>query len=336
MTSNTSAELYMYTGEEDPAPKDVVSVRFHLSVIEVRDEVFRDCNMLQEVMLNDGLKIIGKRAFRSCNSLRSINTPSSVTKIGSETFLGCTQLREVVLNEGLREIGSKAFSTCISMERITTPSTVVEIREFAFLYCRRLREVVLNDGLKKIGRGVFNECSSLENISMPSTVVEIGYGAFSGCSNLRELVIHNEGVQFSNSFLRCTSLERFNFPGLSTRLDNMIQAGQRGIEAKIDDISEVEWRGGELVIPTVRREIEENIGSGMVEPATVVEVDKEKLDKVKGLIAYYEKKEATTLFELALWKFGIDQADISNSTNREAYRVEVPGPVKDTILQYLS
>ena len=45
-------------------------------------------------------------------------------------------------------------------------------------------------------------------------------------------------------------------------------------------------------------------------------------------------KEATTLFELALWKARIDQADDANG-NRNAHRIEVPGPVKDAILQYL-
>lgn len=41
-----------------------------------------------------------------------------------------------------------------------------------------------------------------------------------------------------------------------------------------------------------------------------------------GLIAYYEIKEATTLFELALWKSKIDQAE-GDSTDRGAFRVEV-------------
>ena len=68
---------------------------------------------------------------------------------------------------------------------------------------------------------------------------------------------------------------------------------------------------------------------------TVAEIDKEKLNSVEGLIRYYEMKEASTLFELALWKARIDDADISNTTNREACRVEVPGPVKDTLIHYL-
>ena len=53
------------------------------------------------------------------------------------------------------------------------------------------------------------------------------------------------------------------------------------------------------------------------------------------MVSYYELKEATSMFELALWKSKLDQADATNATNRVAYRMDVPGPVKDTMLQYL-
>ena len=58
------------------------------------------------------------------------------------------------------------------------------------------------------------------------------------------------------------------------------------------------------------------------------------VDPINKLIAYFEKKEATSLFELALWKFRVNQAE-ANDINRDACRIEVPGPVKDDILQYL-
>jgi len=66
----------------------------------------------------------------------------------------------------------------------------------------------------------------------------------------------------------------------------------------------------------------------------VAGVDREKLEEIKRLIRYYEMKEATTMFELALWKTMVDQKE-ADDINREAYRTEVPGPVKDTILHYL-
>jgi len=85
-------------------------------------------------------------------------------------------------------------------------------------------------------------------------------------------------------------------------LDNIIQAGQRDIEAKMDDIlSDVEWRSRELSIPAIHRGRRNRWGR--------TRVDKEKLNKVEGLIAYHEMKEATTMFELALWKARIDDAD---------------------------
>jgi len=232
----------------------------------------------------------------------------------------------------VQDIKYATFNNCISLERITIPSTVTEIDQYAISYCPNLRDVVLHDGIKRIMSDAFHGCSSLERITIPSTVTRIGADAFINCSSLREVVIHNEGVQIkSNAFRECSSLERFKFPRLFNRLDNIIQAGQTDIEAKMDSIPAVEWRGGELVIPAVLRENWNRLGIRY----TVAEIDKEKLNSVEGLITYYEMKEASTLFELALWKARIDDADISNTTNREACRVEVPGPVKDTLMHYL-
>ena len=48
--------------------------------------------------------------------------------------------------------------------------------------------------------------------------------------------------------------------------------------------------------------------------------------------SYKTLKEATTMFELALWKANIDQAD--DTADRESCRVEVPGPLKDTLFGF--
>lgn len=59
------------------------------------------------------------------------------------------------------------------------------------------------------------------------------------------------------------------------------------------------------------------------------------LGRIDLLLTYYELKEATTLLELAMWKSKIDQAN-TNRINRDVYRIDIPGPMKDTILQYLN
>ena len=62
---------------------------------------------------------------------------------------------------------------------------------------------------------------------------------------------------------------------------------------------------------------------------------RDDLDKIVRLISYYEIKEGTSIFELALWKFKLDQVDKANPIPRKKCRMDVPGPVKDIILQYL-
>jgi len=63
---------------------------------------------------------------------------------------------------------------------------------------------------------------------------------------------------------------------------------------------------------------------------------KQRVDQIVKWIKYYEIKEATTLFELALWKVKIDQVEDDIYTHdRAACRVDVPGSVKDAIMQYL-
>jgi len=344
-----------YKGHEE-VPKNVTHVRFHPSVVKVSVCVFDEHTELIEVILNEGLLCIDYCAFRNCTALQSITIPSTIKELGDYAFTGCSKLRKVVLSEGLEKIGVSvfqqcetlqritipstvdyigefAFQNCLSLQSITIPSTVTEIDEYSFSYCRNLREVVLKEGTKTIKSYAFVGCSLLERITIPLTVIEIKEHAFKDCSGLREVVIeHHEGVQIrDDSFTGCRSLERFKFPSLLTRLDDIIQAGQRNIETKMDDIPTVEWRDGELSIPSIRQQIVDPWGIVYI----IAEVDEEKLTKVEGLIRYYEIKEATTLFELALWKARIDRAE-GGSVHRNAHRIEVPGPVKDAILQFLN
>jgi hypothetical protein len=62
---------------------------------------------------------------------------------------------------------------------------------------------------------------------------------------------------------------------------------------------------------------------------------RDDLGKIIRLMSYYEIKEATSMLELALWKFKLDQVDKANPIPRKKCRMDVPGPVKDIILEYL-
>ena len=247
---------------------------------------------------------------------------------GYTQFSSCKSLEEVVLNEGLQKIGPFAFNGC-SLPCINLPSTVTEIGDSAFLGCDSLRNIVFNNGLKKIGVYAFRYCRSLQSIILPSTLVQIGPYAFGECTRLRDVAIH-EGIQkiSSNAFDGCFSLQRLTFPSLSFRLEVIVNTSRTEIRNKINTIrgpswrGRVEWRDGEMYIP--RSALAGNNWEEILQ----------SLNQMNKLVTYYETREATTLFELALWKANIDREECS-SMKRDACRIEVPGPVKDTILQYL-
>jgi hypothetical protein len=56
--------------------------------------------------------------------------------------------------------------------------------------------------------------------------------------------------------------------------------------------------------------------------------------EIERRVSHYEMKEATTIYELALWKGYLNQAK-SEVTNRYDYCAEVPKEVKYSILEYL-
>ena len=372
-------EVFEYIGNGQRVLRDVVSVRFHPSVIEVEKEAFskcvklkevafnkglkkigagafsdctmlqsitipttvdeisecafKDCSQLREVVFNDGLKKIAAMAFRNCPSLQRIELPSTLTKIGCHAFRFCTNLREVDLHEGLMKICDMAFASCYALGSITLPYTLTEIAMFAFENCRNLREVRLREGLQKIGEVAFRNCSSLQSIILPTTLIEIGRHAFYNCIDLREVGLHEKLQKIDGVFIYCSSLERFSFPSISTRLNNVIE-----VETEVNrtrQLNEIDAFRGDLI---ERRDSELLVLGPVIRGARAMargnwNTIKASLDQIVIWIRYHEIKEATTLFELALWKARIVQ--VEENSNRDACRIDVPGPVKDAILQYL-
>ena len=127
-------------------------------------------------------------------------------------------------------------------------------------------------------------------------------------------------------------MERLKFPSISTRIDNIIRAGQSEIADKILywETPDVEWRDGEFSVSAQATRHNGRNHNNRWESVKIY------LNRIVNVITYYEIKEATTLFELALWKSNMNQteAEQTNITNRDEYRIEVPGSVKDIILQY--
>lgn len=114
------ADFYHWNGEGD-VPTDVTCVRVDASATEIPEGAFEDCDLLEEVELPEGLRVIGKRAFRLCRSLLLVEVPSPVEMIGNEAFSCCLNLEAFILPDGLMRLGKCAFYLCRSLKRIAIP-----------------------------------------------------------------------------------------------------------------------------------------------------------------------------------------------------------------------
>ena len=184
---------------------------------------FNFCTMLTEVVVEEGVTLIGHDAFRFCSSIEKITLPfigterdhtnrTENTVFGSifsirASFSGSTRrieqkfdygsterrdyffpatLKHVVLNG--TEVPAYAFYGCSFLETITLSDEITTIGENAFYGCE-ISELELPAALTAIDTWAFGNCSNLTALELPDGVVSLGYAAFQGCSALEEITL---------------------------------------------------------------------------------------------------------------------------------------------------
>ena len=202
---------------------------------------FEDCTELTNVIISDGLTVLGSCTFKGCTGLTSVTIPDSVTTIGGYAFWGCLALKSVKISNNATSLGMSLFVGCI-FTNVTIPASVSEIGNYAFCYCPSLTYIDVNkdnqsfssydgvlynkdktlliaypaakttsfsvpDSVNEIGQGAFAHCSGLTSFIIPNSVSAIGHEAFSYCTNLKSVSISAGVASIDGSvFSHCTSL----------------------------------------------------------------------------------------------------------------------------------
>ena len=77
---------------------------------------------LEEIILPEGCKEIGRWAFGECTNLKSVVLPNSLEKVGDFAFSGCRNLKSINLSEKLKYVGPMAFYDCALTNAMITAS----------------------------------------------------------------------------------------------------------------------------------------------------------------------------------------------------------------------
>ena len=181
---------------------------------EIKEGVLIKYNGHEEnVIVPDGVKIIGARAFRGCDKIKTVTLPSSVTEIEKHAFAYRRSLKSIYLPDSIKIIHEYAFYDCTRLEEIIIPPKVSYIAVGTFKGCSSLKSVTLTDNISCIGSSAFYGCKKMKNIDIPSGVVRIENNVFSECENLENINIP-DGVQTIEdlAFYGCSRLKHIKLP----------------------------------------------------------------------------------------------------------------------------
>lgn len=95
-----------------------------------------------EVVIPEGVKVIGEKAFEGRRAVVRVTLPKGVNRIEEGAFQGCWALETVDIPEGVTIIGDRAFSYS-GLTSVTIPESVKRIGYEAFAHCNKLTGVTV-------------------------------------------------------------------------------------------------------------------------------------------------------------------------------------------------
>ena len=270
-------DIFVYRGGR--APQHVTHALIDKSVNEIEEDSFRGCQRLLTVETHDGIRRVGKYAFRFCRYLRRINL-KSVVEINGWAFYRCENLESVEFGDRLETIGYAAFEHCHSLPHLKLP-TIITIGTCAFWYCQSLTDIELPERLETIGRQAFYGCERLQRIAIPLK---------------RNLFAFSDRFQKYNQFDYCDQLTTVDLVG--------------GIHETVASLHMESWRSEMIAEINRINQVLPNTRAGEKTDAIRPWMDSviDKRDHYKAEHCRYVK-EGIALLELAVWKAKLDEKE---------------------------
>lgn len=182
-------------------------------VTRISSYAFVSCEAIKSVKFPTTLTSIGSNAFYQ-SGLESVAIPESVTEIEEYTFSRCANLKSVTIPEGVTKIGFSAFTQC-GIESLTLPSTIRSMSQ-SFYGNDKLASLTLTDGITTVSQSFYG-CNALKEVHIPGSV-KLESTDFKGCENLETVTI-GEGVEEITGFTDCGNLKSITIPSTASRVE---------------------------------------------------------------------------------------------------------------------
>jgi hypothetical protein len=172
---------------------------------------------MTEVIIGNGVKIVGDYAFRACTKISNLTIGNSVESIGRNAFSG--SMTSITIPNSVTTLGTAPFAGCNKLQRFY--GKFVSQDGKCLIVNNTLNSVILGDatsfdvpyGITTIGDELFKNCYDLVNISIPNTVTSIGKNAFYYCYNLTDMTIPDSVTTIGDdAFNHCAQIKEIIIP----------------------------------------------------------------------------------------------------------------------------
>ncbi|MDR1786966.1 MAG: leucine-rich repeat domain-containing protein [Treponema sp.] len=113
-----SSETDTITGSDNPSNNDM--------------NIIKNNEYIKGVILQGGITVIGRYAFRDCIYLTSVTIPSGLFYIYSGAFSGCTGLTSVTIPSNVKSIEGTAFYGCTRLTSVTFTQSNISLEYDSF------------------------------------------------------------------------------------------------------------------------------------------------------------------------------------------------------------
>ena len=160
-----TCELIGYEGDDTDiyVPNRVLIGDEYYYVKAIAKKAFYDNGSITSCRVASGVWQIGTMAFNSCQNLKTVVLPDTLTEIGNAAFSGCVNLSSLHVGAGITRFGDGSFNTCMSLSEITYAGTLED-------FLNIINNSALN-GINVIYE--YNVCDATVAIDIKSPCVEI-------------------------------------------------------------------------------------------------------------------------------------------------------------------
>ena len=142
-----------------------------LPVKTIASKAFYNNQSFSHLIILEGVEVIGEKAFRYCENLKTVQIPKTVKKIDSDSFGNCSILEKFIID--LENDTYSGLDNCLYSK-----DGKILIK---YANGKTTQNYTIPDCVEIIGVRAFDDCSYLTKLSISNNIKEIQDYAFVGC-----------------------------------------------------------------------------------------------------------------------------------------------------------